>query len=623
MGPGQIDMADRTTDRKVVTPRYPVHITWNDTLVSTKDGAFDLYTLTGGASFIDDDHKQQLHGKRLQVWLVPADAGKSSAAAPATVAAPKQATPSALDPARQRPRRLEAFEHVRCFSPEMNVQEAEHLVVKFKDAPPAKGVLPAALPPAVSAAGVKSGTTAAPLGTGTKLTGSSPDGKPTAGPQAPAKKPMDLWARSVVASVIRYGDKNELQKLLTEGAVHVHQDGSTPQDKGVDITGEILELYRDWENYPNPSRGDLLIVFGDSKNPLRVASLQLGNLTLKGPKVTIDQKENTAEVKGAGTMRMPSNSTLSGKKSAKDSVLDVYWNTGMFFNGKDAEFDGGAIAVQDNSRLQCRTLQVSLDKYVSLKEGQKGGQGAKVEQMVCDKKVNAEEITRLEGKLQKYSKSEGREMTFDNRDERVYVTGPGKVHLLQLGSVDDGAGTAPRPLPTQVAPKAPSRPKEEMKLTRVEYEGNMLTYKVGLDRRTTVFRDHVEVVSAPCPKEDIYMAIDKDKPPERGLYLRCAILTMYTSPDARVKGKNTQTLVAEDHAFVKTPEYQANAWKITFEEASDLVKFEGKDGVPVLFSKLSPKQGADPKQFRGRKILYNRKTRQFKVEDGDSIRLDD
>jgi hypothetical protein len=618
-GPGQIDMVDRNVDHKVAPPRYPVHITWNDTLIATKDDGYDLYTLTGGASFIDDDHKQQLHGKKLQVWLVPADASHPAESAKTVAGTPKQATSAGPDPARQRPRRLEAFEHVRCYSPEMNVQEAEHLVVKFKDAPPAKGVLPTALPASPAAAADKK----APAGAEKKARGTAAAGKLTADgktpapgkePAKPAKKPMDLWARSVIADVIRTGEKHQLDKMLSEGTVHVHQEGSTPQDKGVDITGEVLELYHDL-------RGDLLRVFGDRRAEAR---LQLNTLILKGPKVTIDQKDNTAEVKGPGTMTMPSNTTFDGRKNAKPgSMLTVYWNTGMFFNGKDAEFDGGATAKQDNSRLRCRTLQVSLDKYVSFKEGQKGTQGAKVEQMVCDKNVDAEEVVRENGKLMKYTQSLGREMTFDSRDERVYTTGPGTVKELQPGDMEDGLGTSPRPTPAQGGRTPPPKPKQEMKLTRIEYEGSMLTRKVGLDRRITTFREHVEAINVPCPTENVDMPVDKDRLPERGTYIRCEKMDIYTSPSPVTKGKNTQTLVAENRAYVKTPEYQAFAWRVIYEQATDLVKFEGKDGVPAVFYKLSPKSGGEPKQFRGQKILYNRKTRQFKVEDGDSIRLDD
>src|SRR5205823_1976839 len=65
-GPGQIDMYDKTTKT------YPTHALWKDSLISTKerdgDRIFDLLTLTGDASFIDELRKQELHAQRLYVW---------------------------------------------------------------------------------------------------------------------------------------------------------------------------------------------------------------------------------------------------------------------------------------------------------------------------------------------------------------------------------------------------------------------------------------------------------------------------------------------------------------------------------------------------------------------------
>src|SRR5262249_18060333 len=153
----------------------------------------------------------------------------------------------------------------------------------------------------------------------------------------------------------------------------VHQDGNTPEDKGVDIKGETLNLVRH-------AAGDTLVVFGGTMP----GELYLGELFLAGPKVTINQKDNTAEVQGVGAMNMPSNTTFEGVKPARPGTrLTVHWNKDMLFNGKEAFFNGGVIAYQDNASLKCQDLQVTLDKAVSFKEGQKAGQGAKVDRMIC------------------------------------------------------------------------------------------------------------------------------------------------------------------------------------------------------------------------------------------------
>src|SRR6202023_1380950 len=65
----------------------------------------------------------------------------------------------------QRPHKLEAFEHVRTRSADLIVHDTDHLIVRFKDAPPTAQRLPDALPTTASgpAPGPPSPGTAGPL----------------------------------------------------------------------------------------------------------------------------------------------------------------------------------------------------------------------------------------------------------------------------------------------------------------------------------------------------------------------------------------------------------------------------------------------------------------------------
>jgi len=74
----------------------------------------------------------------------------------------------------------------------------------------------------------------------------------------------------------------------------------------------------------------------------------------------------------------------------------------MFFNGKYALYHGG-VQRAGEFPLACQTMQVFLDRYVSLKEGAKSKEPpAKVENLVCDKNVRVEDTERDNGKLTRY-----------------------------------------------------------------------------------------------------------------------------------------------------------------------------------------------------------------------------
>jgi hypothetical protein len=673
-GPGRIDMLDRNSP----TERRPVHVIWRDILISNKDGPYDLLTLTGDAAFVDDDHAQELRGQRLMVWLEPADKG---APPKPPLKSSTQASPVATDSSRQRPHRLEAYVDVSLHSPEMNVVQTDHLTVWFKDVPPARSELPSAVVPksgeGMSPPSTPETSSAPTPGLGKALV--SGEGKPGgAMPTTTPRQPINLWGASVVAYVNRVADQNEFSKLVSKGAVHVHQDGRLKDDKGadiknetldvtrlscgaasgiggspVDIKGETLELIRTPGSRGLPTTdarylppSDHLVVLGDLDNPRKPAELQMGAMKVKGPRVIIDQKDNTAEVKGLGTMKMPSNTTFEGGKPAKpDTILTIHWNTGMFFDGKAAEFDGGVTAYQDHARLKCLTLQVTLDRAISFREGQKG-EPAKVEHMVCDKNVFVEDKVYVDGKLEKYNRLKSFELTRDNPAGTTLAPGPGIFYNVQKGLVDSGFdGPAPSQ-PAASSTAKPAKPEEEMKLTRVEFQDRLWSKnEPNSPLRKVIFYGSVELVNAPTPSPDpevaINMTIDKDHLPIRGMYISCAKLTMLSKiqpqepartgqdkipPKQPDKTPARQTMIAQDKVHVRTPEFQAYAATVIYEEEKNLVTFKGSPGIngtpgtPATFFQIRG-PGLEPKQWKGQTIFYNRLTKQFKVEDGGTIIL--
>src|SRR5262249_54576259 len=131
-------------------------------------------------------------------------------------------------------------------------------------------------------------------------------GGPAAAPEKP-KKPIDLSARSVEAFVLRFGSRNEMDRLRCEGTVRVLQEPATPDEKGVDIRGQTLQLNR----FP---KGNVLVVTADqASRPRELAYVQMDKITMIGPEVNIDQVANKAWVNGIGSMKMPSTTDFEGK----------------------------------------------------------------------------------------------------------------------------------------------------------------------------------------------------------------------------------------------------------------------------------------------------------------------
>jgi hypothetical protein len=648
IGPGTVDLIDRNT----VPLKKVMRATWQDTLVSTKDGPHDLLTFTGNATFLDYEHKQTLGADTLKVWLQPKEnqppaAPKSTPAAPPPqVTAAGQPTP-ATDQKSPRPDHLEAIGNVTANSAEMKIHDTARLLVWFKDVL-GDGNLPATVSPLANA---KKGETQAmttsgsprelpagpPTQTPQRQTLSTPGAIPApgkqptlqlAGPPKPASepRPIDLSARSVEAWVLRSESRNTLDKVWTEGNVHVKQAPASPEDKGVIIEGDTLQM-----NYR--PEGNLLIVNGD------LAKLRMDKIYICGPEVSIDQATNKAWVTGGGGMIMESKTNFQGDQLAKPVPLEVQWSESMLFDGKYAEFHKGVQATQAGGAMLSDRMDVYFDRAISLKEGAKGDQPpARVQNLVCDHNVEVIEETKQGDKLIKYQKlvSPSVNMTALEADDfpppapnangsppnsgnEVRATGPGKLTMWQVGGADPmerpAEPTAPKPQPKATTKQGSKTTEEPMKLTYVSFEKSMYA---NSKKNKADFYENVRVLNFPCDNPKMKVDFDEmlEKMPQGGMYLRCDQMEVLSR--AVKGGRSHQEMTAVGHVIVQSNNITGRATKVTYNEEKDQLIFDGgEDGRATLNKVETP--GARPKVIEGKKIIYIRKTGEYKVDEVGSL----
>jgi hypothetical protein len=472
----------------------------------------------------------------------------------------------------------------------MNIHDTDKLVLTFKDAPPSvsQSVGFAGSPNPASSVGrltsAEKPSVAAPpaIAAGAPSTaGASPE-------VAKPARPIDLSAHRVEARILRQvGGKNDLDRLWTEGQVRVRQAPEKPDEQGLDIKGETLELIKQPE-------GNRLVVTGD------VAELQIDKLFIRGPQVEIDQADNEAWVKGVGALTMKTKTSFNGNPLDHEVDMTIYWSEYMHFKGSHAQFTGSIQAEQENAQLACQSLQVDLDRPISFREGQKNGPPAKVDRMVCDRSVMVQDSEFLNGKCVKYQRIECRELIVDNTEGKAHGTGPGTVRIHQRGD----AATPLAPAPAQGTPARPASPAkdQEMKLTIIHFGGRMWADNKS---HTAIFSDSIEVINMPTENQDLQP--DLDKLPRGAVYLTCSDqLKVYNRPE---NGKSNQELEGTGNVRCTSEEYIAQCEKVTYHEGKDQLIFDGGDGWAHL-RKLGP-PGGPPQQSDAKQFIYLRKTGQI------------
>ena len=336
-------------------------------------------------------------------------------------------------------------------------------------------------------------------------------------------------------------------------------------------------------------------------------------MTIIGPRVNVDVGTNNVWVNGIGVLQMLTDSNMNGQKLAKPSELTVHWKESMLFNGKIAEFHGGVQADQLESRMLCQDLQVTFDRFISLKEGNKSQDKPKIDKLLCDKNVMVEEIVKENGKLKSFRRLVSPVVALDNLDETVNATGPGEVRLLQSGSEGEIGPKAPEPKTKQAKPPAgkAAPPKDEMKLTHVKFADRM---QANNKKRTATFYGNIELVNLPADKPDI--VIDLNKPPPGCMYVRCEKLNVFSH--LLPNGQKSQELEAYRKVFVQSQDFYAVADAVKYNESQDRLIFEGgESGLATLYRIKVP--GTKPEQMTGKKIYYWRKTNDIKVEEGQGL----
>ena len=129
--------------------------------------------------------------------------------------------------------------------------------------------------------------------------------------------------------------------------------------------------------------------------------------------------------------------------------------------------------------------------------------------------------------------------------------------------------------------------------------------------RTTTFRDQVRVYHQPGDNPNLADPVTLGKD---ALFLTCEKLDIVTR---KIRDKSSQEMIADGQERLvnfQTSEFTGTSKTVKFDEATDVIIFEGNGNTPATIWKLAKVQGGQPQMLQGRKILYNRKTGEFLLD---------
>lgn len=636
-GPGGIAFYDSASRDNAVTA------TWASTFTQTRDKVgdkeLDLLTFEGGR-FSDAKAGFELNGETLKLWLDQSEGVRQ--------------------PGMQRavPYRLQAIRGVHLKSPELIVDETDALSVWFRQAEPV-AVKPNAPVPAMPGG--------MPAPAAPTLAAKAP-----ANANKPPPNPLHLNARTIEAWVARMpqpdapvaGDagpaaKYDLERAVCTDRVDARQAAADPKKnpRGLDIRAAKLTLEK--QRIRELSGFSALL----TALPGEFAELHHENTSLAGPTIALDQLANFVRVTGAGAMKMPAGSSLTGTGVAntntaivrtagtvpspeptKQSDLHVEWSDRMEFNGADgiASFVGKVQARQDvipildnpaanpdpvwgKSWVLCHRLDVRFDRPVyfnqfNRKPAEPNG-GPKIAQAVCRPApvddagtgpradgfvLYEDEQKRRDQSIVRRQRVRAASLDFRGaeRGGTLLAGGPGEVRLLQMGAKD--AGVPGRPAASAATPDG-----QELKLTVVKYQTRLRMEDRGNAYQEAAFEGDVTAIQVPTKEFERPLEVHSQLP-ERSTLLTCDdILTVSTyRPHG---GKPEQKMDALGNANFRTDEYRGRAHRIAYD--GRIMTLEGTANR-LAHIERSARSVGDGSGTPARRIEYDTVDGRIKIVEG-------
>ncbi|MEQ8786773.1 MAG: hypothetical protein RIC55_10765 [Pirellulaceae bacterium] len=435
---------------------------------------------------------------------------------------------------------------------------------------------------------------------------------------APSPKKFDLNGDLVrVQLVQRPGVDPEIEAVAIDG--HVHFRELQPQQSAeppLDILGETLRI-------TGAEQAKAVVrVFG---SPAQVSAR---GMTMSGSNVQLDRGANRMWIEGAGNMVLPPKKSADGM-GAKAPV-HINWQDGM-------EFDGQVVRFRRDVRTRMRewdkeggwtdtssfgdTLDATVSKFVDFSQDEQP-EDVELRRLVYDGGVFVQSYGHnRQGQRTAWDRLEAPNISVDQLSGEIVSQGAGRIRSVRLGGANPLAQTAAspqRPSPQRTSPPADPRKPPEITYTRVIYQRGITG---NLHQREIVFRDQVETVHGPVPRWD--MELDGDRPEdlgERGVAVTCDELSLYEMGPWVTNRRRAIELLAKGNAVVEGKSFNAQADRLTYAEAKDLVVLEG-DGRSNAELWRQLEVGGERSYAAARKILYWKGENRFEVDDARFLDL--
>lgn len=440
--------------------------------------------------------------------------------------------------------------------------------------------------------------------------------------QPPAQK-FDVTGDLVRVELLQIGQETRIKQVGVGGKVHVVETQTAkPDELPLDITGETLEIVLDAAQ---------LAAVQVRGAPATVAAR---GLTMAGEQVNLDQAQNQLWIDGPGVMTLPAQEPPANQATARTTPsrlvaadqlgTRVEWQGSMKFDGVTVRIRKQIAihSLQTTQRAELmdvsantQRLDITLTRRVDFLRAPEQKQPAvNVRLLTMDGGLKIESRTfDPAGTLTAIDQLDARNGLLDYLTGELRADGPGWAQTVRLGN--DPLADRNRPAGT-VDNSAASR-SNALTFAHIDFQQGIVgdIYKKQVD-----FLHEVRAVYGPVERWDQRLDPNyRGGLGEHGVLLTCDRITV-AEMGATVNGRRTLEMQALGNTHVESREFEADAERISFAEAKDLIVLEGNSRTYAELTRQAGIGGARDRVVAER-ILYWRRDGRVEMQGGRTVDL--
>jgi lipopolysaccharide export system protein LptA len=381
------------------------------------------------------------------------------------------------------------------------------------------------------------------------------------------------------------------------------------------ITGEQFHLVQ-----PTPESATVEITGRPARAVAQGLTL-VGGSEKKTGKIHLRRATNQLWIPGEGSLTLPVDQDMEGRKLANPQPLTVVWQGRMDFDGLVARFQKDVIAFNEEITLKTPDMQVVFKEPVRFDGSQKGNP-TQMERLICRQGVDLDHRQMQGRNLASWERMKAKDLTYEHSSGDMEAAGPGTITRTWL---DDGSsstampGASPKKGQAKKAASLPPEPRARLIYLHATFDDKM----TGNQRRETV-NLHRRVAAVYGPVQRWQSTIDpnfRERLGEEGFVLDCDELQVAREGVSR-DNQSTMELTGTGNILIVGADFTARARNVHYSSRKDMLVLSGDGRVPASFYRQQ-RNGSNPTEFSAGRIQYQPKSQDLKVDDFQSLDVKD